>query len=84
LPSFLLESDFVAIARAALGVVLGLLLARQVEAFVTRTNPGMRLIVPWARIVGIVELAYLASLLTTYLLARRAARVAPGEARRDE
>jgi hypothetical protein len=41
LPSFLLESGFVAIAGAALGVVLGLLLARRVEASVTRTNAGI-------------------------------------------
>ena len=34
----------------------------------------MHLIVPWARIGGIVVLAFLASLLTTYLPARRAAR----------
>src|SRR5207248_10528409 len=80
--SFLLESGFVAIAGTVLGVVLGLLLARQVEASVTRTNPGMHLIVPWVRIGGIVVLSYLASLLTTYLPARRAARVAPAEALR--
>lgn len=75
--SFLLESSFVSIAGTVLGVGLGLLLAGQIEASITKTNPGMHAIVPWARIGGIV-------LLTTYLPARQAARVAPAEALRYE
>jgi len=82
--SFLLESSFVSIAGTVLGVALGLLLAGQIEASITKTDPSMRAIVPWARIGGIVLLAYLASLLTTYLPARQAARVAPAEALRYE
>jgi len=82
--SFLLESSFVSITGTVLGVVLGLLLARQIEASVTKADPSMHPIVPWARIAGIVVLAYLASLLTTYLPARQAARVAPAEALRYE
>ena len=82
--SFLLESSFVSIAGVALGVGLGLLLAGQIEASITKTDPGMHAVVPWARIAGIVLLAYLASLLTTYLPARQAARVAPAEALRYE
>ncbi len=82
--SFLLESSFVSIAGVALGVALGLLLAGQIEASVTKSDPGVHAVVPWARIAGIVALAYLASLLTTYLPARQAARVAPAEALRYE
>ncbi len=82
--SFLLESSFVSIAGTALGVGLGLLLAGQIEASITKTDPSMRAIIPWARIGGIVLLAYLASLLTTYLPARQAARVAAAEALRYE
>ena len=82
--SFLLESSFVSLAGTVLGVVLGLLLAHQVVASMTKTDPSMHLIIPWLRIAGIIALAYVASLLTTYLPARQAVRVAPAEALRYE
>jgi len=81
---FLLESSFVSLAGTVLGVVLGLLLAQQIVTSMAKTDPSMHAIIPWARIGGIVLLAYLASLLTTYLPARQAARVAPAEALRYE
>jgi putative ABC transport system permease protein len=82
--TFLLESSFVAILGALLGVVLGLLLARNLVTYVAKDNPGIELIVPWGQIGLIVLLAYLASLCTTYLPAWQASRVYPAEALRYE
>jgi len=82
--TFLVESSFVAILGTALGVVLGLVLARNLVASFAKSNPGISLVVPWTQISVIVLIAYLASLLTTYLPAWQASRVYPAEALRYE
>ncbi|MBM4462349.1 MAG: FtsX-like permease family protein [Chloroflexi bacterium] len=78
--SFLLESSFVALLGIIIGVVLGVVLTYQVvpEAGVQ----GLTTVIPWARIALIAGVAYLASLTTTFLPARQAARVYPAEALR--
>ncbi len=78
--SFLLESSFVALLGIGIGVALGVSLAYQIvpEAGVQ----GLSTIIPWARIGLIAGVAYLASLTTTFLPARQAARVYPAEALR--
>jgi putative ABC transport system permease protein len=78
--SFLLESSFVALLGIGIGVALGVSLAYQIvpEAGVE----GLSAVIPWARIGLIVGIAYLASLTTTFLPARQAARVYPAEALR--
>jgi putative ABC transport system permease protein len=82
--SFLLESSFVAVLGTLIGVVLGLLLARQLITFFAKTDQGLHVVIPWGQIGLIVLLAYAASLLTTYLPARQAARIYPAEALRYE
>jgi ABC-type lipoprotein release transport system permease subunit len=45
---------------------------------------GLTYQVPWVNIVVVVVVAYVASLLTTYLPARQAAKIYPAEALRFE
>ncbi len=82
--TFLLESSFVAILGTALGVGLGLGLARNLVSAEAKNNSSIALNVPWPQIIVIVVIAYLASLLTTYLPAWQASRVYPAEALRYE
>ena len=82
--TFLVESSFVAILGTVLGVVLGLVLARNLVDSMAKGNPGLSLVIPWTQIGVIVLIAYLASLLTTYLPAWQASRVYPAEALRYE
>jgi putative ABC transport system permease protein len=78
--SFLLESSFVALLGIGIGVALGVSLAYQI---VPETGvEGLNTVIPWARIGLITGIAYLASLTTTFLPARQAARVYPAEALR--
>ncbi len=82
--SFLLESSLITLIGTALGVALGLPLAAQLIAHFARTSPGLEVVIPWLQVAGIVALAYLASLLTTYLPAWQASRIYPAEALRYE
>ena len=82
--TFLVESSFVAILGTVLGVVLGLVLARNLVESIAKGNPELSLVIPWTQIGLIVLIAYLASLLTTYLPAWQASRVYPAEALRYE
>jgi putative ABC transport system permease protein len=82
--TFLLESSFVAVLGTLLGVVLGLGLSYNLVASVAKTNNGVTFSVPWLQILMIVAIAYVASLLTTYLPARQASRVYPAQALRYE
>jgi putative ABC transport system permease protein len=82
--AFLLESSFVAILGTLLGVVLGLVLAFNLVASIATSTNGITFSVPWLQITIIVVLAYIASLITTYLPAWQASRVYPAEALRYE
>jgi putative ABC transport system permease protein len=82
--SFLLESSFVAILGTLLGVVLGLVLAKNLVDSFAKSDNSVTLQVPWLQILLIVLLAYIASLLTTYVPAWQASRVYPAEALRYE
>jgi len=82
--TFLLESSFVAILGTVLGVVLGLALAYNLVASIATPNNGITFTVPWLQIAIIVVVAYVASLITTYLPAWQASRVYPAEALRYE
>ena len=84
--SFLLESSFVALLGIVIGVVLGATLSYNAIQDI-RTEEGLdtlRWSVPWVQIAIIVVVAYLFSLLATYLPARQASRTYPAEALRYE
>jgi len=80
--SFLMELSFIALLGIGIGVALGIALSYQLIP--DMDIEGMRTVIPWGRISAIVGIAYVASLLTTYLPARQAARVYPAEALRYE
>lgn len=84
LASFLMESSFVALLGILLGVGLGTLLSYNLVNFIGEQVPGLKFTVPWFQLGFIVAIAYLFSLLTTALPARRASRVYPAEALRYE
>ena len=79
----LVESAVVALLGAGLGVGVGLFVAQNTVAFLSRLNPELQFSVPWEQ-VGLVVLVSLgAALLMTVLPARTAARLTPAEALRD-
>jgi putative ABC transport system permease protein len=82
--SFLLESSFIALMGILLGVALAVSMSTQIIDSMAEIFPGLRYEVPWFNIITVVIVAYGASLLTTYLPARQAARVYPAEALRFE
>jgi putative ABC transport system permease protein len=82
--AFLIESSFVALLGIGLGVALGAALSVGiVDSFAAQIS-GISYTVPWGTLGVIVGLAYLASLLTTFLPARQASKVYPAEALRYE
>ena len=82
--SFLLESSFVALLGIAIGVGLGTAISYNIVSDVQETAPTLRFSVPWVQIGVIIAIAYLFSLLTTFLPARQASRIYPAEALRYE
>ena len=83
--SFLLESSFISLLGISLGLILGLSLAPQFINSAGKTMAGFTYQgIPWTRIALIGGLAYLASLLTTFIPARQASKVYPAEALRYE
>ncbi len=82
--AFLLESSFVALLGTLLGVVLGLVLAKDIVDNLAKSDSSIALSVPWLQILFIVAIAYVASLITTYVPAWQASRVAPADALRYE
>jgi putative ABC transport system permease protein len=79
----LVESAVVALLGAGLGVGVGLFVAQNTVAFLSRLNPELRFSVPWEQIGLVVLLALSAALLMTVLPARTAGRLTPAEALRD-
>jgi putative ABC transport system permease protein len=82
--TFLLESSFVAILGTLLGVGLGLALAKNLVDSIAKNNNSITFGVPWLQIAVIVLIAYIASLLTTFLPSWQASRIYPAEALRYE
>jgi putative ABC transport system permease protein len=82
--AFLIESSFVALLGIGLGVALGAALSVGIVDSFAEQISGISYTVPWGTLGVIVGLAYLASLLTTFLPARQASKVYPAEALRYE
>ena len=82
--AFLIESSFVALLGVGIGVALGAALSVGIVDSFAEQISGIRYTVPWATLGVIVVLAYVASLLTTFLPARQASKVYPAEALRYE
>jgi putative ABC transport system permease protein len=81
--SFLMESSFIAIIGLAIGALVGVW--QSYRFFVTdQTFGAVDFHVPVVEILLILAGSYLATLLTTFLPSRAAARVAPAEALRYE
>lgn len=81
---FLLESFLVGALGSILGVILGLILARNIFAanFFEQYQTGLAFSVPWQQIGLIITVAYLASFLGSLLPSWQAGKVAPAEALR--
>jgi putative ABC transport system permease protein len=82
--SFLIESSFIALLGIGGGVVLGLGFSGTLIDNIREGFPGIEYTVPWGALLLVVVVGYAASLLTTYLPARRASKVYPAEALRYE
>src|SRR5918992_3625163 len=82
--AFLIESSFVALLGLGFGVALGLVFSGTLIDNIREGFPGMEYRVPWSALVLVLVVGYAASLVTTYLPARRASKVYPAEALRYE
>ena len=84
--SLLLESSFISLLGIAIGGTLGVILGYQafVEIRDDEAAGNVRFVMPWLQIAAILVLAYVFSLLATWLPARQAARTYPAEALRYE
>ncbi len=82
--AFLCESFFVGCVGSVLGVILGLILSRNIFAvnFFEQFHTGLTFAIPWEELGLIVGIALLASLLAALLPAWQAGRVPPTEALR--
>jgi putative ABC transport system permease protein len=81
---FLIESSFIALLGLGVGVALGLGFSGTLVDNIREGFPGMEYRVPWGALVLVVVVGYAASLLTTFLPARRASKVYPADALRYE
>src|SRR5215217_4793152 len=82
--AFLIESSFVALLGLGFGVALGFAFSGTLIDNIREGFPGMEYRVPWSALVLVIVVGYAASLVTTYLPARRASKVYPAEALRYE
>lgn len=82
--SFLLESSFIAVLGIVMGLGLGLLTSINVVSSIRHEEADYSLVVPWAQVLGIAVVAYILSLLMTFLPAKSAGKISPSEALRYE
>jgi putative ABC transport system permease protein len=82
--SFMIESSFISLLGIAIGTVFGLVLAWLFISDFAKDQPGLAFQPPWLTVGSIIVGAYLCSLITTILPARKAARIYPAEALRYE
>ncbi len=82
--SFLFESSFIVLLGVAIGVGLGTVISYNIVSEIREELESIRFSIPWLQIGIIIAVAYLFSLLTTYLPARQASHIYPAEALRYE
>ncbi len=85
--SFLLESSIVALLGILIGVALALALSYNVISSLAEQEGGLGALefqIPWVQTLIIAAVAYVASLLMTFLPSRQAAKIYPAEALRYE
>jgi putative ABC transport system permease protein len=82
--SFLLESSIVALLGILIGVALALALSYNVLNSLKGQMGGLEFQIPWVQTLIIAAVAYVASLLMTFLPSRQAAKIYPAEALRYE
>jgi putative ABC transport system permease protein len=82
--AFLIESSFIALLGIGVGVALGFGFSGTLIQNIGQNIPALEYTVPWGALALVVVVGYAASLLTTYLPARRASRVYLAEALRYE
>lgn len=82
--SFMLESSFIAVLGIVMGLGLGLLTSVNVVSSIRYEEADYSLVVPWVQVLGIAVVAYILSLLMTFLPARGAGNISPSEALRYE
>lgn len=82
--AFLIESSFIALLGLGVGVGLGFGFSSTLIDNINQGFSGLEYTVPWSALALVIVAGYAASLLTTYLPARRASRVYPAEALRYE
>jgi putative ABC transport system permease protein len=81
---FLIESSFIALLGIGVGVALGLGFSGTLIDNISQNIPGLEYRVPWSALLLVILVGYAASLVTTYLPARRASKTYPAEALRYE
>ncbi len=84
--SFLLEASFVALLGILVGIGLGLILAYNFYhgELAMAEGSGFSFSIPWGTLGVVAVIAYVVSMLTTYLPSWQAARIYPAEALRYE
>ena len=81
---FLIESSFVVLLGVAIGVGLGTVISYNIVNEIREDLETVRFAIPWVQILIIIGIAYVFSLITTFLPARQASRIYPAEALRYE
>jgi putative ABC transport system permease protein len=82
--AFLIKSSFIALLGIGVGVALALGFSGTLIDNISQNKPGLEYQVPWTELLLVIVVGYAASLLTTFLPARKASRVYPAEALRYE
>ena len=83
--TFVLESSFIALMGILSGVVGGaIVVAQPVQRRSQFSDAGVRFAIPWTEVTGFVAVAFVVSLLMTWLPSRNAARVPVADALRYE